>query len=55
MTKQELIYDIRVKMDTDFASDSDDYYANYYDTLINEALSIVANTVLPYQKTMTYN
>ena len=28
---------------------NDDYYANYYDSLIDECLSTIANTVLPYQ------
>lgn len=36
-------------MDLD-PSSTDDYYKDMYDPLIDEALSVVANTVLPYQQ-----
>lgn len=49
MTREDLIQKIRVKCDIDPTDTNDDYYANYYDSLIDECLSIVANTVLPYQ------
>jgi hypothetical protein len=50
--KQDLIYNIKIKMDVEPTQDSDDYYESYYDHLIDECLSIVANTALPYQKVM---
>lgn len=37
-------------MDMDPNSTDDEYYSGYYDHLINECLSVIANTVLPYQK-----
>lgn len=55
ITRQDLIYNIRVKMDSDPNVDTEDYYLNYYDTLIDECLSVVANTVLPYQKAMEFS
>ena len=55
VTRQDLIYNIRVKMDSDPNVDTEDYYLNYYDTLIDECLSVVANTVLPYQKAMEFS
>ena len=42
-------------MDMDPTADSEDYYLNYYNTLINECLSVIANTVLPYQQKMEVN
>ena len=49
MTREDLIQKIRVKCDIDPTDTNDDYYANYYDSLIDECLSTIANTVLPYQ------
>lgn len=49
MTREDLIEKIRIKCDMDPVSTNDDYYVNYYDSLIDECLSVVANTVLPYQ------
>ena len=49
MTKQELITNIRLKMDNDALDNIDDYYTSYYMSLIDECLSVVANTVIPYQ------
>lgn len=57
MTRQELIKNIVIKMDGDITSAGmeDDYYKDYYDTLINECLSVIANTVVPNQKHMLFN
>lgn len=49
MTRDDLIKNIKIKMDADLSSDSEDYYSDYYNTLIDECLSVVANTSLPYQ------
>ena len=49
MTKQELITNIKLKMDNDALDNIDDYYTFYYTSLIDECLSLVANTVIPYQ------
>lgn len=53
MTKEQLKYNIRVKLDTNPGDDTEDYYADYYDSLIDECLSVVANATIPYQKTIT--
>ena len=49
MKREELVNAIKLKMDIDPA-DNDDYYKNFYNTLINECLSNIVNTVLPYQR-----
>lgn len=49
MTREDLIEKIRIKCDMDPVNTNDDYYVNHYDSLIDECLSVVANTVLPYQ------
>lgn len=49
MKRDDLITAIKVKMDIDPA-DNDDYYKNFYNTIINECLSVIANSVLPYQR-----
>lgn len=54
MTRDELINAIKVKMDID-PSDNDDYYKNFYNPIINECLSMIANTVLPYQRVIEVN
>lgn len=45
-----------IKMDGDVsaAGQEGDYYKDYYNTLINECLSVIANTVVPNQKVMTF-
>ena len=51
MNKGQLYTKIRHKMDMlDVESNTDDYYAEAYPTYIDECLSLIANTVLPYQK-----
>lgn len=47
MTRQDIIKKTQVKMDS--VDSNDDYYKDYYNPLIDEALSVIANTVLPYQ------
>ena len=43
-------------MDGDITSagQESDYYKDYYNTLINECLSVIANTAVPNQKVMTF-
>ena len=40
--------------DVSAAGQDGDYYKDYYNTLINECLSVIANTAVPNQKTMTF-
>jgi hypothetical protein len=56
VTKQELIKKIQIKMDIDPTTSGidNDYYKNYYDSLIDEGLSVIANTVIPNQKIMKF-
>lgn len=56
MTKQDLIKKIQIKMDIDPTTTAieNDYYKNYYDSLIDEGLSVIANTVIPNQKIMKF-
>ena len=49
MTREQLITKIKTKMDIELTDTSADYYSSFYNPLIDECLSIVANTVLPYQ------
>lgn len=56
MNKGQLYTRIRHKMDMlDIQSNTDDYYAEAYPTYIDECLSLIANTVLPYQKIIEVN
>ena len=56
MNKGQLYTKIRHKMDMlDVESNTDDYYAEAYPTYIDECLSLIANTVLPYQKIIEVN
>ena len=42
-------------MDTDPHTGTDeDYYRDYYDTLIDECLSVIANSAVPYQAVMEF-
>lgn len=50
MTREDLITKIKAKMDIETSDTSNDYYSSFYDSMIDECLSIIANTVLPYQK-----
>lgn len=40
--------------DVSAAGQEGDYYKDYYNTLINECLSVIANTAVPNQKVMTF-
>lgn len=49
MTYDNILAAIRAKMDLDTSGTDDEYYSNFYDVYIDECLSVIANTVMPYQ------
>lgn len=53
MTRDDIIKKIQIKMD--ITPGTSDYYDDMFDPLIDEALSVIANTVLPYQNQIVIN